>query len=686
MVNENIGFFLRKNLWTLYGLFCVGLRFLLPTCLVAGALIVQILLRPVVCENIYILLFPAICVGALLGRFWPSVFASFVGTLGALYFSTFPYCSFKVAHKKDIFSLVVLLGFGLLFSAVGRQLRISRLKEKLINKELNIASIKFQQLTDFSPDATLLIDRTGRIELFSREAEKAFLYPRSEVIGKCVAMLLSSRSQAEKDFLRRIFFSQSDRRTMDSSTSIFARRKDGSEFPVDISLGSLKTADGVLTIANIRDISWRYKLEEQQRFLIGVGKELAENIDYVANLRVFAQYLVKELADWCLVYTCDPDFRPTLQELAHRDVKQEVRLRNYLIEHSPSEHTNQGVVTVLKTRTSLILTAGTSEWEAARQANPIIRDLISGFGLCSFVVVPMIVHNQLFGALVLSFGESGRRYAKEDLAFLEDVARRSALSLDKDRLYRLALDAIRTREEVVAIVSHDLKNPLTAIRMSSQMIARVDLTQETAKGQLTVLSDRLVRSTHQMNELIISVLDLAKIQAGTFIVELKKEYTSELLQHFVDAIEPVATASQITLHIEVSNSLPAIYCDRIRIDQVLSNVVGNALKFTPSGGHVSVRVSPQENEVLFSVHDNGPGIEQSQLSHVFERYWQAKATAHKGSGLGLSIAKGIIDAHHGRIWAESELGQGTTFFFTVPIFDVARGKMLLGSEMSHLNK
>ncbi len=229
--------------------------------------------------------------------------------------------------------------------------------------------------------------------------------------------------------------------------------------------------------------------------------------------------------------------------------------------------------------------------------------------------------------------------------------------------------AVRAREDVVAIVSHDLKNPLNVIHGS---VALIDATLSEAdlsavRGSLQGNANRIRRAVGRMNGLITDLLDLAKIKAGRVDLDVRDQQTSALVEEALQQSAPLAEQRSIRLHKEVSG--PAIVtCDRERLMQVFDNVIGNAIKFSPKETSVLLRVEGSDAECTFSIHDEGPGISADEIPMLFERFWRApRATAVAGTGLGLAIAKGIIEAHRGRIWVESTVGKGTSFFFTLPM-------------------
>jgi signal transduction histidine kinase len=177
-----------------------------------------------------------------------------------------------------------------------------------------------------------------------------------------------------------------------------------------------------------------------------------------------------------------------------------------------------------------------------------------------------------------------------------------------------------------------------------------------------------------MNRLIQDLLDVATIEAGRLKLESTRVSASELVREAVEAQATHATAANVNLRLDVPYDVPAIWADRDRLLQVFENLVGNAIKFTPAGGRITVAAASQNTQVLFSVADTGAGIAQDSLAHIFDPFWQAATREQRlGAGLGLPITRGIVEAHGGELWVESQVGQGSTFFFTIPMAGAESG-------------
>jgi signal transduction histidine kinase len=238
----------------------------------------------------------------------------------------------------------------------------------------------------------------------------------------------------------------------------------------------------------------------------------------------------------------------------------------------------------------------------------------------------------------------------------EEVAREAACAARA-----VAEAAVRIRDEVLAIVAHDLRSPLDRIVASTPMLYE-PLSPENRDKLVAVIA----RTAKGMNRLISDLLDAASIEAGHLAIDLQTVDVAMLVDQSVEVVAPLASSKGVSLSVRVAANVPSILADAGRVQQTLSNLLGNAVRLTQSGGAITVRVNVEDTWVHFAVSDTGPGIPADQLPHLFERFWQAKLNRRGAAGLGLAIAKGIVEAHGGRIWVESELGIGSTFHLTLP--------------------
>ena len=289
----------------------------------------------------------------------------------------------------------------------------------------------------------------------------------------------------------------------------------------------------------------------------------------------------------------------------------------------------------------------------------------------------LAVHHVVLAAgTILLIGALGASVATLVKRVVTGQVERATLS----SMYQEARQTIDAREQVLKIVSHDLRNPLHTISMSTSLMLEVPLGDEERVKRLNMIK----RAGERMNRMIQDLLDVAKFEAGSLSIDPKPASAAALVSEAMEMLRPIAAERQLVLDASVASELPATQADAGRVQQVLSNLVGNPFKFTPAGGRITIRVEPAGGVARFAVTDTGPGIPTAQLPLIFGRFWQANPGDRRGIGLGLAIAKGIVEAHGGRIWCESRLGEGTTFYFTLaPGGDTRRSsESITGLRMS----
>ena len=251
-------------------------------------------------------------------------------------------------------------------------------------------------------------------------------------------------------------------------------------------------------------------------------------------------------------------------------------------------------------------------------------------------------------------------------ADLHCAKQRLVVEIEQRRRLQQALQA---RDELLAIVSHDLRNPLNAVLLGIHQIEIAAEDHEWARGRKA--AGLITRAVDRMSRLVGDLLDLATLDAGkTLAMNVGRHDLAEMVLEISELLEPLAQSNQVTLKTGLSVAT-YVLCDRDRVQQVLSNLIGNAIKFTRSRGAIDVDASGIDGEVVVSVRDTGVGIHDDHVPHIFEPYWKADSERKRGAGLGLSIARAIIEAHGGRIWVETEAGSGSSFYFTLRAADAS---------------
>jgi K+-sensing histidine kinase KdpD len=292
----------------------------------------------------------------------------------------------------------------------------------------------------------------------------------------------------------------------------------------------------------------------------------------------------------------------------------------------------------------------------------------------AFLAMPLLHGDDLVGGLVLGF-RAASALGATDRTFAELLAQSAGSALARACMFERERDGrreaelmARARQDVLGIVAHDLRNPLGVVSSTVQMLAELDL----APPDRQKLLDAGKRAVVQMNRLIGDLLDVMRIDAGRLSLEVDELSVSSVLANAEENIRHLALERGITVAIESRDESLRIRGDRERLVQVLGNLLGNALKFSPVNGRVSLYAWRDGDSAVFEVVDNGPGIPLADRTRLFDRYWQARPADRRGVGLGLAIAKGIVEAHSGRMWVESEVGRGSRFAFAIPAIAHAR--------------
>ena len=289
--------------------------------------------------------------------------------------------------------------------------------------------------------------------------------------------------------------------------------------------------------------------------------------------------------------------------------------------------------------------------------------------MTSFLGVPVGYLKETRGHLYLANKRGGAEFTEDDQTAIEMFAERVGVALEiarlrqiEARLYRAAQVAVAARDSLLAFVTHDLHNYLGAIRVSADVLTSHESGEPRQRGYKQV--ELIGRTVRHMARLIEGLRDATMIETGRFTVAATTEDVAALVAEAVETLAPQAEAKSLRLTAQIADDLPAVPCDRGRVLQVIANLVGNAIKFTPERGDIRIVAARAHGAVRISIHDTGPGIAAPQLPFVFDRYWRGEDA---GTGLGLFISKGIVEAHGGRIWAESEAGTGSAFHFTLPL-------------------
>ncbi|MFY0572115.1 ATP-binding protein [Archangium lansingense] len=415
------------------------------------------------------------------------------------------------------------------------------------------------------------------------------------------------------------------------------------------------------------DISEQRRSEESASFLARASALLSTSLDYEATLANVALLVVPTLADWCAVDLLTVGGSLERVAAAHREPEKVVQVHELLRHFDLDWNATRGLPKVLRT--------GESEWlpsvpksffdEGARDERQ--TRLLHELGLSSYVCVPLLSRGRILGALTLVYAEEARVYDERDVRLAEDLARRAAISVDNARLFREAKEAVQVRDEFLSIASHELKTPLTPLRLKLHSMRRSARSSEGAMDAETLRAhlDVAERQVARLSRLIDSLLDVSRIGAGKLELDWEDVDLAEVVREVVGRFEPQASKAGCAVTVRAPGPVIGRW-DRLRLEQVVTNLLSNALKYG-AGKPVELSVSTEAGHALLLVRDQGIGIESGNLSRIFERFERAVSERHYGGlGLGLYITRTIVQALGGTIEARSTPGEGSTFIVTLP--------------------
>ena len=402
------------------------------------------------------------------------------------------------------------------------------------------------------------------------------------------------------------------------------------------------------------------------RFLMEAGQTLSSTLEYEKTLQVLADLAVPRIACFCVVDILGSGGRARRVAMAHADPGQVGTLAR-VTSFAPVPTSRSPLARVVETGDPMLFsqvdddrireTAGGDEEHLA-----LLRQL----AMTSVILVPLAARGNALGALVLGSVRADRCYTPGDLDLARELGRIASVAIDNARLYQQAQDALRMRETVLRVVAHDLRGPLGTVSMAASLLQEKG-PAEVRTGSLGRALQAIRNSTQLADRLIQDLLDVTRIETGRLTIESAPMPAAWLVEEAVELHRRAAEGRGIELHASPSERLPWVMADHQRAMQVLGNLIGNALKFTPKGGRVDVCGKGEEHEVHLWVADTGPGIGPDLLPHLFDAFWQGNRTDRRGLGLGLTIVKGLVEAHGGRTWVESTVGVGTRVHFTLPL-------------------
>lgn len=562
----------------------------------------------------------------------------------------------------------------------GHDLTVEKEMEDALRDSLEM----FSRMVALSPDSIIVVDRVSGIRSFNRGAEKIFGYTADEVTGRPLSDLITGDLPELRRHTSRSEDAMSRTGSEFAHRHVIGRRRNGERFPAAVTVTPLHGSNRAMVLA-VRDVSAQWAGEEIRLGLLAAAHQMSERpgrsrhvallseagarlgavLDLDRMLDAAASLVVPELAPCCLIDLRSEVGQRVRLAIRHRDqttTSLESLLqdyprdleRPYIGRTAYTAGTTEFVDRLSETRLHL-LAQNEEHLEAWRSLRPR-----------AYVCIPLNARGTTIGVVTAIRDRSMPPFTPLEVALLEQLTRLAAPAFEHALAHQRALRAIEQRDEVMGIVTHDLRGALNAISYCGTALEDVLPSQGDARLQRLLSTMR--ESVEWMDRLISDLVDIAAIEAGRLSLELRPSDPTTLLIRCVRHFELAASAHHVHLSTEVPEHLPTIMADDDRLLQVLSNLVSNALKFTPPHGEVNLSVMPSSDAVTFMVRDSGPGIPEAERRRIFNRFEHIRrGSSVRGTGLGLAIARGIVEAHGGRIWVESEVGAGSRFQFTVPI-------------------
>ena len=578
--------------------------------------------------------------------------------------------------------LLVIVSLGIIVSAAYAITRIERSLRASIEREVR----RTEAIVAGMADGVMLVDEEGKTVFINPAGRKLLgradlgvpIFRQAEVYR-----LLRDDGRAvdpqELPAARAI----STGRSVQDATMLIAR-EDGK---VAISMNATALIEESRTtgaIVTFRDVTERRRLEEEMQLqaeraqiLADAGSYFSSNIDPVWVTQAIAERVAEVLGDWSAVILRTAESSELrVASIYHRDMASLGLAWSYI--YRQPLVTGEGIIgQVISTGyPSLTVNVGSGSSGMSAKVNETSYHAPS-MQLSSLLILPLRTRREMLGALVIAANDPDRAVTDEDLPLAELLAERAALAIENSKLYteqvearRKVEDLSRLKDEFLSIASHELRTPVTSIKgytqLAKTLIRENDLT--TSEEYLDIALDQIDR----MSRLILELLDVSRIETGR--LEIRRE-SIQWATFVRDVVHRHHTAvSDRRFHVNVPDDGKLVQGDRDRLEQVLGNLLENAVKYSPDGSEILVNVEDRDETIVTSVCDRGIGIPADEIGQVFERFHrgrQVSSTNYGGLGLGLYITKQIVERHGGNIWVESREGSGTSFFFSLPVAQVA---------------
>jgi signal transduction histidine kinase/ActR/RegA family two-component response regulator len=413
------------------------------------------------------------------------------------------------------------------------------------------------------------------------------------------------------------------------------------------------------------DIHEQKRSEESARYLAEASAALAAVVDHESALQKVTNLAVPYFADWSAADIVEEGSLRRLA-VAHEDPEKIALAHELIRAYPPDLQAEGGISTVIRTGKPEIVHDITDDMIVKAAKDPRHLALIRALGLKSYICVPLVVSGTAFGALTFATAESRRRYTETDLRLATDLANRAAVAIEKNQLYRALKEADRRKDEFLATLAHELRNPLAPVRNAVELLKQVNADSAVASEARSMME----RQIAHMARLIDDLMDVSRITRAKLVLRREKVDLAAIVSQVADVCRKTYADRRHDIRVSVSADPPYVHGDAVRLDQVIGNLLNNSCKYTDPGGIIEVRAVREGNDTLVSVRDNGIGIARTMLPKVFDMFTQAHHSGERaggGLGIGLSLVKGLVELHGGSVKAHSDgEGRGSEFVVRLP--------------------
>lgn len=517
------------------------------------------------------------------------------------------------------------------------------------------------RIVESSDDAIIGLSTEGIITSWNNGAKRLYGYRGEEAIGQSASMLIAPE---KKDDFPKIMRKISQGISIDhyETQRITKKRR---ILDVSITVSPIRDKNEKIIGASkiTRDITDRKNSENNLRFLSDASKLFSSSLNYKTTFQNIVKLAVPQIADWCSVDIIEDD-RLIQISLAHKDPGKIRLVKAMHKKYPPNANTMQGIPKVLTTGKTEFYPTITDEMLVQYAADPFHLRMLREIGFRSLIITPLIVNNKCIGTMTFVTSSSQRHYTKNDLILTEELARRASLAIENATLYQNAQKAIIIRDEFISVASHELKTPITSLKIYGQVLRQQ--TEKRGEYELLKYFDKMEAQINKLNMLVGDLLNVSKIQHGKIDYQMEKFNLMEIVQEAKESIQATAQKHEIIIYGRIAKK---VYGDRYRIYQVLANLLTNAVKYSPKANNVLIHLIPKKQLALITVQDFGIGIEREHQSKIFNQFYRVTTTKEKtypGLGMGLYIAHEIIKRHGGKMTVVSQKDKGSQFSFTLP--------------------